>query len=357
MARRKLWLYFHGNSTAFRIPKRPCFCWVSVICMLYLLTRTDFACSSSCDCFENARTVTCLDMNLSKLPQDIPMWVETLKVSGNNITTLTRGAFATNGTSLHHLATLLLSGNNVQCIEAFAFEGLPNLKTLDLSSNRLLYISDDAFFGLHKLNILSLNTSLSYSVGNQIINTLTFERLSSLTRLELSGNKMSSLPTKLFASQNLKALDLTNNSLKTVEAEIILKWSQHEKIRVYLQFNPLMCDCSLETLYLWLENTTQVPDAGHLRCFGPERLNGTLVLKLKTEDLQCGNADLETVSYVFLGIVLALIGVIFLMVLYLNRKGIKRWLNNIREACRDQMEVYHYRYEHDSDPRLASVAV
>ncbi|CAL8282349.1 unnamed protein product [Arctogadus glacialis] len=52
-----------------------------------------------------------------------------------------------------------------------------------------------------------------------------------------------------------------------------------------------------------------------------------------------------------------LTGVVFLMVLYLNRGGIKRWLNNIREACRDQMEVYHYRYEQDSDPRLANVAV
>ncbi|MBN3285543.1 TPBG protein, partial [Polyodon spathula] len=324
--------------------------------MLCLLTRTAFGCSPSCDCFENVSTVTCLDMNLSTVPKDMPIWVETLKVSGNNITTLTRGAFATNGTSLQLLATLLLSGNKIQFIEAFAFECLPSLKTLDLSSNRLLNISDDAFWGLHKLNVLSLNTSLSYSVGKQMINTRSIGRLSSLTRLELSGNKMSSLPVKLFASQNLKTLDLTNNSLKTVEAEIILKWSQHEKIQVYLQFNPFMCDCSLESLYSWLANTTQVPDAAHLRCFGPERLNGTLVLKLKTEDLECGNADLETVSYVLLGIVLALVGVIFLMVLYLNRKGIKRWLNNIREACRDQMDVYHYRYELDADPRLANVA-
>ncbi|EMP26503.1 Trophoblast glycoprotein [Chelonia mydas] len=66
--------------------------------------------------------------------------------------------------------------------------------------------------------------------------------------------------------------------------------------------------------------------------------------------------ELETASYVFFGIVLALIGVIFLMVLYLNRRGIKRWLNNLREACRDQMEGYHYRYEQDTDPRRASAS-
>ncbi|KYO37799.1 hypothetical protein Y1Q_0011136 [Alligator mississippiensis] len=44
------------------------------------------------------------------------------------------------------------------------------------------------------------------------------------------------------------------------------------------------------------------------------------------------------------------------MVLYLNRRGIKRWLRNLREACRDQMEGYHYRYEQDAEPRRASPA-
>ena len=46
-------------------------------------------------------------------------------------------------------------------------------------------------------------------------------------------------------------------------------------------------------------------------------------------------------------------GLIFLMVLYLNRRGIQRWMRNLREACRDQMEGYHYRYEQDADPRRA----
>ncbi|KAG1936149.1 trophoblast glycoprotein [Pimephales promelas] len=62
-------------------------------------------------------------------------------------------------------------------------------------------------------------------------------------------------------------------------------------------------------------------------------------------------------SYVFLGMVLALIGVIFLLVLYLNRKGIKKWIYNIRDACRDHMEGYHYRYEINSDPRLANLSL
>ncbi|KAL4695956.1 hypothetical protein H8957_001799 [Semnopithecus entellus] len=34
-----------------------------------------------------------------------------------------------------------------------------------------------------------------------------------------------------------------------------------------------------------------------------------------------------------------------------HSRGIQRWMRNLREACRDQMEGYHYRYEQDADPR------
>ena len=68
--------------------------------------------------------------------------------------------------------------------------------------------------------------------------------------------------------------------------------------------------------------------------------------------MELAGPELEA-SYVFFGLVLALIGLIFLMVLYLNRRGIQRWMRNLREACRDQMEGYHYRYEQDADPRRA----
>uniref|UniRef100_A0A6I8PDK4 LRRCT domain-containing protein n=1 Tax=Ornithorhynchus anatinus TaxID=9258 RepID=A0A6I8PDK4_ORNAN len=59
--------------------------------------------------------------------------------------------------------------------------------------------------------------------------------------------------------------------------------------------------------------------------------------------------DLEA-SYVFFGLVLALIGGVFMLVLYLNRRGLQRWLATVRAACRDQMEGYHYRYGQDGEP-------
>lgn len=156
---------------------------------------------------------------------------------------------------------------------------------------------------------------------------------------------------------DLHSLVLINNSIQSIGWENVTNLYQQRRLSVYLSLNPFRCNCELEPLYYWLKNSSQCLDAGRLLCSEPESKRGIPVERLRGDYVDCMNENLETVSYVFLGIVLALIGVVFLMVLYLNRGGIKRWLNNIREACRDQMEVYHYRYEQDSDPRLANVAV
>ncbi|KAF6728132.1 Trophoblast glycoprotein [Oryzias melastigma] len=112
-------------------------------------------------------------------------------------------------------------------------------------------------------------------------------------------------------------------------------------------------------MLMWLKNSTQVTDKQDLTCAEPESLRHQPLLQVELSQLKC-SSDMERVletSYVFLGLVLALIGVIFLLVLYLNRKGIKRWMYNIRDACRDHMEGYHYRYEINSDPRLANLSI
>ncbi|XP_006628464.3 trophoblast glycoprotein-like [Lepisosteus oculatus] len=327
---------------AFHISKQPRFFLTLIMSMLLLLANADNLCPFSCACFENTETVTCLNVNMEDVPSDFPLWVQTLTVSGNNITTLIGNAFTTNGTSLELLSTLSLSDNNIQNIEASAFERLPNLKALDLSKNHLTYISSDAFRGLRELRNLSLNSCLTKSAVIQLSSALASDSLGKLKRLELSANHIKSIPPLIFDSFNLEVLILTNNSIQSVEREVVNKWLENKKMHVYLEFNPFVCDCTLESLYLWVKNSSQCPDASRLRCSEPESVKGTLVMRLKKEEVDCRNPDLETVSYVFLGIVLALIGVIFLMVLYLNREGIKRWLNNIREACRDQMEVYHY---------------
>uniref|UniRef100_A0A8C4ULT4 LRRCT domain-containing protein n=1 Tax=Falco tinnunculus TaxID=100819 RepID=A0A8C4ULT4_FALTI len=181
-------------------------------------------------------------------------------------------------------------------------------------------------------------------------------------RLELAGNGLRALPATLLPA-GLEELDLRNNSLQRLAAPELrsLEAPGLRGLRLTLGSNPLSCDCALRPFLAWLRAaTTRVPDARSLRCAQPPLLRGATLLRLRPEGLVCTAAEggepgqLETASYVFFGIVLALIGIVFLMVLYLNRRGIKRWLHNLREACRDQMEGYHYRYEQDADPRCTS---
>ncbi|KAM3601840.1 uncharacterized protein V6R79_019803 [Siganus canaliculatus] len=318
--------------------------------------RTEDACPSSCICARDSGTVTCSDGDYSDIPGDIPEWTSTLIIREGNISTLQRGAFIINDTELE-MTTLSLPYNRISVIEPYAFLGLPRLHLLDLSHNTLESISARAFHGLLELRTLYLNESLLPAATTQLSNALSAQSLRNLHRLELAGNGLQFIPLNRFDIHNLHVLVLINNSLENIERENVTNLYLQRHLRVYLSLNPFRCNCELEAFYYWLKNSSQCPDARRLLCSEPEAKRGIPVEKLSSEDVDCMNENLEAVSYVFLGIVLALIGVVFLMVLYLNRGGIKRWLNNIREACRDQMEVYHYRYEQDSDPRLANVAV
>ncbi|CAL8249678.1 unnamed protein product [Boreogadus saida] len=72
--------------------------------------------------------------------------------------------------------------------------------------------------------------------------------------------------------------------------------------------------------------------------------------------LPAGEVSLQT-SYAFLGWVLGLVGMVSVLVLYLNRKGMKRWVTETREACRDALAGYRHRYEVDADPPPARATV
>ncbi|XP_062830468.1 trophoblast glycoprotein-like [Anolis carolinensis] len=345
--------------------------------------------SAPCFCFSTPDTDQCRYLALQDPPQGLPEPVRNLSILGGNLTLLPGAAFAggwrgedrewTEGEDaatcrpLPHLRVLLLTHNNIEVVEGGAFAGLPALTLLDLSHNPLQALSPFAFAFCPHLHTLRLNQALLSSPETllkegSLVNV-------SLTRLELRGNRLRDAPPGWALPPSLRDLDLRNNSLRGLRAQRLDSFLPLPALRLQLGANPLDCQCaSLRPLLRWQSNATwRLLDARSLRCNSPARLKEALLRRLQPAQLGCPPGDdneeeqggwglldtgrdaqdpqLETASYVFFGIVLALIGLVFLMVLYLNRKGIKRWLNNLREACRDQMEGYHYRYEQDSDPR------
>ncbi|XP_068137641.1 trophoblast glycoprotein [Hyperolius riggenbachi] len=347
-----------------------------------------FPCPESCECSEVARTVKCVGKNLKKVPENIPSYVKNLFITQNNIHSIEEGTF---NVTLPYLTDLSLSGNHLQVMGNNIFKNLPSLRQLDLSYNELENINHLLFQvdPSHSSPLIELNLSNSLynaSMFTLLAGSLQNGTLTSLQKLDMSGNNLLYLPDGLLSSlPNLKSLDLSNNSLlvfedgvfanlshlntldlrhnalKHLKNSTLLELSSHPGLSVFLSDNSWICDCNIEPFYKWLKETqtTIVKDQSSLVCSYPEQMMDTQVIAVKISELDCPpditDNSLQT-SYVFLGIVLALIGVIFLLVLYLNRKGIKKWIYNIRDACRDHMEGYHYRYEINADPRLTNLS-
>ncbi|XP_069059899.1 trophoblast glycoprotein-like [Pleurodeles waltl] len=322
-----------------------------IICAVLMLLPGTGACPEDCHCYEDTGAVHCRSPDI---PDSLPPWVRNLTVTKGNISTLRTGAFANNGTTLVNLTALTLTDNGIEVIEALAFQGLPSLAVLDLSHNALTSVASGALWGLGQLHTLRMNSALRQGALEQLSAELLNRSFVALAELELSDNQLQALPAGVLKLGELRTLNLRHNSLQSLDAPTLAGLHRHRRLQLSLSANPFLCDCQLKPLLLWLRNSSQVRDSAELRCSAPARMNGSFIVRLKAEELKCINEDLETASYVFFGIVLALIGVLFLMVLYLNRRGIKKWLNNFREACRDQMEGYHYRYEQDADPRRVS---
>ncbi|NXE04983.1 TPBG protein, partial [Lophotis ruficrista] len=343
-------------------------------------------CPALCECSEPAKTVKCVNRNLAAVPPDLPPYVRTLFITGTRLARLPAGAFPAR--RLPDLGALNLSGNHLQAVEAGALASLPALRQLDLSGNPLASLSSQAFGEAGSpLEELVLRGALrDHAVLLSLAAVLQSGALRNLSRLELADNGLLLLPAGIFTalpalrqldlSNNslvslrnvsfqglgqLQSLDLSDNSLGVLRNDTLAQFRGLPALRhIDLGRNTWVCDCAIEDLVAWLKESDQVEGKEALTCAYPDKMLGKALLKISSLDLNCSvpidlPSQLQT-SYVFLGIVLALIGAIFLLVLYLNRKGIKKWMHNIRDACRDHMEGYHYRYEINADPRLTNLS-
>ena len=134
--------------------------------------------------------------------------LRTLDLSGNALLTLPKGVF----NSQRYLPTLVLSCNNISILPAGVFDSLHYLGSLDLSDNELLLLPHDVFryigktLGLLRLNLRSNNIST--------LHAHVFDHLNKLLILDLSNNKLFSLPGELFLMlRSLKSLNICCNNL------------------------------------------------------------------------------------------------------------------------------------------------
>ena len=271
-------------------------------------------------------------------------------------------------------------------VESQAFVGLPHLRSLDLSANLLSVIHPEALRAPASLRDLNLSHALlNLSALPDLASALRWGTLGSVTQLDLSANGLVLLPPAVFLPlgalrrlllgnnslvslqsgslrglEQLAWLDLSLNGFRTFRKEALGELDRLGGARLLLGGNPFACVCGAEDFADWLNDSyVRVADGDRLVCASPPELYNMSLRALGGRGLGChgdgagegAELALQT-SYAFLGVVLGLVGVVFLCVLYLNRTGIKKWVTDLRETCQDVLEGYQYRYEIDSDPRL-----
>ena len=235
--------------------------------------------------FTNLNNLTTLDLSNNRL-----LWFEVKTVSisleqlalGNNLLQ-TIPDFSG---SWPNLVYLNLSGNSIKDFEPMALIGLTSLKHLFLASNQITSIPASRFLSLKALTQLdlsnnmikkvepfafSLETSLTFvnlsfnmiedsnmgevfhsSVKHLLMNGnrlreihLNLAQLFSLEWLDVSFNNISDIAERVFSKlHQLKIVNLTYNNLRTLNPRMLAASPSGTPIlQVYLQGNPLHCDC------------------------------------------------------------------------------------------------------------------
>ncbi|XP_068426791.1 trophoblast glycoprotein-like [Clinocottus analis] len=343
-------------------------------------------CPFGCECFAVTRTVQCVSEDLLAVPQGIPGYSKTVIITGNNINQIGPESF----TEMENVTNIILSNNRIAELASHSFSALVDLRSLDLSENRLALIHPEAL-GIPGGPLRELNLSRSlhnFSALTDLATALRWGGLGGLLRLDLSGNHLALLPPGMFShlpnlqqlflannslaavysgtfsgASRLELLDLTRNVFTTFGADALRELERLGSIRILLGDNPYTCSCEISHFVAWLNESRARVDADAVRCASPRGLRDTQLRGLAVHGVGCVDpvraevADLTLqTSYVFLGLVLGFVGMVFLFVLYLNRNGMKKWIVEMRDACRDVLESYHYRYEIDSDPRLGHIS-
>jgi Leucine-rich repeat (LRR) protein len=161
-----------------------------------------------------------------------------------------------------------LDNNNIRKIIPVTFDNLGNLEYLDLRSNELQHLNSDVFSGLGKRDYIFLDrnkmqylhpdtflwlpniihTDLSHNPRLQIPTDCNFFNSRSLSQLDISHCNVSWLSVETFTNLSaLEQLNLRGKKLSTVDINILTAFPKLSAL--YLNGNPLQCDCQL--LKVW----------------------------------------------------------------------------------------------------------
>ncbi|XP_064634417.1 insulin-like growth factor-binding protein complex acid labile subunit [Lineus longissimus] len=162
----------------------------------------------------NLKSLDLSDNNMGVIPANIFAPLPSLRylnLAGNNITNVFRNAF----TPVKHLEKLDLSRNKLRYIAAFSFADLQNLRDLRLYQNHIEMLAKGTFTGLKKLQVLSLANNNIKELQNT-----SFVAFKHLKKFDVSHNKIRYIKMRTLSGLlNLRDLDISHNEISKVEDE------------------------------------------------------------------------------------------------------------------------------------------
>ncbi|XP_014613497.1 PREDICTED: protein toll [Polistes canadensis] len=260
------------------------------------------------------------------LPKDIFKGltnVEKVQLSFNHIEALPDRIFY----NMNKLTKLDLSNNRMVSISPYLFDGLKSLTELNMENNQLKTIDQLAFSSVRNLRIAKFcHNKLTFNLygiqedyqspfnkcyllnelylSNNYISTISNDwslNAMNLHVLDLSYNDISviSMDDLQFVSNNIK-VNLTNNKIKYILlAESIRIYQETPRdVIIYVEHNPLICDCNLYNFLRYLEGRMHpkvqnyfhiIP--GNLTCLESNGTSEIEISKLSSKTLKCAETE------------------------------------------------------------------
>ncbi|XP_078618885.1 trophoblast glycoprotein-like [Branchiostoma floridae x Branchiostoma japonicum] len=332
-----------------------------------------------CECSESTGIARCNKAGLTTIPASIPPYATSLTITGNSIPVISGPM---NSSSLLNLN---LANNKIQVIENSSFDLLPFLRKLNLDRNPIKFVSRNGrgfIYNLGSLRELSMigcglgdGTSAKGNRSNvqSLVYTLAKSQLGSLKKLNLASNRLSSLPALLLdALPSLEALHLRNNTISEIPQNLFLKTPElrvidlsfnrirtvsvetteqfdklasRHSIKVNLTSNPFYCDCALVGFISWMHQTRNVTIVKNVtyKCTASQSgpLSGRSIMNLIPKYLGCSSTSRGTglrLPYAGLVVIIVVLSLLFVTVMYLNRRGIARHCTELQNARKGRVE-------------------
>ena len=195
--------------------------------------------------------------------------LKVLDLRQNAIANIAPGAFS----NLEELQLLDLRANQVRYLYTGMFNGLTALKKLYLANNNIETIAPGTFTGMTNLISLKLNYNGLTGLGSNM-----FHSLQALQRLYIYGNQITTVHEHAFSGlANLVTLSLAENPLVTFP-NFLPYLPEISYIR--LQNTPLICDCRLEFLRVWLRENMYNAYESYAMCSQPNQYLGIPIYRI-----------------------------------------------------------------------------